>query len=140
MTRKRLMTGIALVGFVLALGSNAWAEHGRGGKDHRNDKGYHHTPKTPPGHHYGWDRGRGNPHSAGHPHRPGYRHRDRDHRRDHDGHRHHDRDCPIRKRVVEKHVYHHYRSEDGPNDDGFNVAVSVIDRVFSVAVAVSGRR
>jgi len=130
MTRKLLMIGIALVGFTLALGSNAWAEQGRGGKGHRNDKGYHYNAKTPPGHHYGWEKGRGNPHRDGYRHRPEYRHRDR----------HPHRDYHPRKRVVEKHVYHHYSSDDRYDDDRVNVAVSVIDQFFSVAVAVSGRR
>jgi hypothetical protein len=130
MTRKLLKTGIALVGIALALGSNAWAEQGRGGKDHRNDKGYHYNAKSPSGHHYGWEKGRGNPHRDDYRHRPEYRHRDR----------HPHRDYHPRKRVVEKHVYHHYSSDDRYDDDRVNVAVSVIDQFFSVAVAVSGTR
>ena len=142
MTRKLLMIGIALVGLTLALGSNAWAEHGRGGYDRRGDNGYHQNDRTPPGHHYGWEKGRGNPHRKGYPHRTEYRHRDQ--------YRHHP---PKRvekhiyhhsprydRRIVEKHVYHHYRGDDGCDRDRINVAVSVVDRFFGVAVAVSGRR
>lgn len=136
MTRKLLMMGIALVGFTLASGSNAWAEHGRGGKDHRNDKGYYHNAKTPPGHQYGWEKGRGNPH------RPEYRHRQRDYqprKRVVEKHVYHH---PPRhdRRIVEKHVYHHYRGDAGCDRDRFNVAVAVIDQFFGVAVAVSGTR
>jgi len=129
MTRKLLMIGIALVGLILALGSNAWAENGRGGKDRRNDKIYHQNDKTPPGNHYGWEKGKGNPHKDNYRYRQEYRPRDR-YQRDY----HHPRP------VVEKHVYHHYSSDERYDDDRFNVAVSVIDQVFSVAVAVSGSR
>ena len=135
MTRKLLMIGIALVGFTLALGSNAWAENGRGGKERRNDRVYQHNDKTPPGHHYGWEKGKGNPHRDNDRHRPQYRHQERYH---HYRNRQGD-DCQHRP-VVEKHVYHHYSSDERYDDDSFNVAVSVIDQVFSVAVAVSGSR
>jgi hypothetical protein len=137
MTRKLLMIGIALVGFTLAFGSNAWAENGRGGKDRKDGKAYHQTSKTPPGNHYGWEKGKGNPHQDSYQRRPEYRHRDRDDRWDRDRRR----DYDYKRPVVEKHVYHHYRSDERYDDDsGFNVAVSVIDQVFSVAVAVSGIR
>jgi len=129
MTRKLLITGITLIGFTLALGSNAWAEQGRKGKQHKNDKNYHQSYKTPPGHHYGWEKGKGNPHKDSNQRRPEYRHRDRYHR-----------DYHHKRPVVEKHVYHHYSSDESYDDDRFNVAVSVIDQVFSVAVAVSGSR
>ena len=141
MTRKLLMIGIALVGFTLAFGSNAWAENGRGGKDRRNDKVYHQNDKTPAGNHYGWQKGKGNPHKDSYQRRPEYRHRDRDHRWDRDHHRdRYRRDYHHQRPVVEKHVYHHYSSDESYDDDRFNVAVSVIDQVFSVAVAVSGTR
>lgn len=141
MTRKLLMIGITLIGLTMAFGSNAWAEHGRGGKDHRDGKVYHQTNKTPQGHHYGWEKGKGNPHRDGYQHRPAYRHRDRDHRweRKHDRDRYH-RDYHHQRPVVEKHVYHYYSSDERCDDDRFNVAVSVIDQVFSVVVAVSGAR
>jgi len=146
MLRKFMMIGIALIGFTLALGSNAWADRGRGDRGHRNDKGYHHNYKTPPGHHYGWQKGKGNPHRDRYQHRREYRHRDRDHRWDRDRYRgHHYRDRHYKgrhyhKRVVEKHVYHHYPKHRRHYDDRFNIAVSVIDDFFGVGVAVSGRR
>ena len=136
MTRKLLMIGITLVGLTLAFGSNAWAEHGRGGKDHKNGKVYQQTPKTPSGNHYGWEKGKGNPHKDSRQHRPEYRPRDRDHRWDRDRHQ----DYRHQKPVVEKHVYHHYSSDERNDDDSFRVAVSVIDQFLSVAVAVSGTR
>jgi len=139
MTRKLLMIGIALVGFTLALGSNAWAEHGRGGKDRRNDKTYHRNIKTAPGNHYGWEKGKGNPHKNVNRHRPAYRHRDHRWDRD-DRNRHRQRDLRPPRRVVEKHVYHHHSNDGRYDDSRFNVAVSVIDQVFSVAVAISGTR
>ena len=139
MTRKLIMIGIALVGIMLALGSNAWAENGRGDKNRRDGKTYHQTDKTPSGNHYGWEKGIGNPHRDNYQHRPEYR--PRDHRWERNRH---DRDCRRdyyhQKPVVEKHVYHHYGSDDRSDDNSFNVAVSVIDQVFSVAVAVSGTR
>ncbi len=129
MTRKRIFIGIVLVGFLLALGGNAWADHDRGKRGHRNDKGYHHKCKHPPGHHYGWQKGNGNPHRDRYQHRRGNRHRDKDHCWHRD--RHH------RKRVVEKHVYHHYPKRHRYDDDRFNFAVSVIDEFFGFAVTVS---
>ncbi len=152
MVRKLTMIGIALIGFTLAMGSNAWADRDRGDRGHRNDKGYHHNYKTPKGHHYGWDKGKGNPHRDRYEHRREYRHRDRydrwgrDHRWDRDRH-HRDRDRDHRykghhhrKRVVEKHVYHHAPKHRRHHDEHFNIAVSIIDQAFGVAVAVGGRR
>ena len=46
MTRKLILIGIVLVGFVLALGSNAWAGHGKIGKHHYYGKGYHQYHKA----------------------------------------------------------------------------------------------
>ena len=123
MTRKLLIIGVALIGFTLALGSNAWAEDGKRGKRHKNDRRYHQSYKTPPGHHYGWEKGKRNSHKSRYRHFPAYRLRD-----------------PHRRPVVEKHVYHHYRSpsEDLQNNSGLNVTFSVIDNVLSIAVAVNG--
>ena len=120
MTRKRLILGIAILGISLTFGGNAWAGQGQGGKRHKNDKTYHQSYKTPPGHHYGWEKGKKNPHSSRYRQPPAYRHRD-----------HH------RRPVVEKHVYHHYRSEGRQDDGRFNIAVSVIDNALGFAVAVS---
>jgi hypothetical protein len=120
MTRKRLIIGIALLGISLILGGNAWAGQDQGGKRHKNEKTYHQGYKTPPGHHYGWEKGKKNPHQSRYRPAPAYRHRD-----------HH------RRPVVEKHVHHHYRSEGRQDDNRFNIAVSVIDNVLGVAVAVS---
>ncbi|MGD9329953.1 MAG: hypothetical protein PVJ53_01505 [Desulfobacterales bacterium] len=120
MTRKIILTSIVWVGFVMAFGSNAWADHDRGKRGHRSDKGYHHKFKNPPGHHYGWQKGKGNPHRDRYQHRRVYRYRDGDgHYRNHQDRyykRHHNhkrvvekhvyRD-PKRHRHVEKHVYHH---------------------------------
>lgn len=133
MTRKLLMIGIALIGITLAFGSNAWAERGRGGKGgkgNRHDKAYHHNAKSPSGHHYGWEKGKGNPHRDRYQSRPDYRHRDRNYRNG----RH------PRKRVVEKHVYHHTRRPVRHHDARFNIAFSVIDNAFGAVVAVGGRR
>ena len=120
MTRKRLIIGIAMLGISLTLGGNAWAGQDQGDKRHKNEKGYHQRYKTPPGHHYGWEKGKKNPHQFRYRPAPAYRHRD-----------HH------RRPVVEKHVHHHYRSEGRQDDNRFNIAVSVIDNVLGVAVAVS---
>ncbi|MGD9251630.1 MAG: hypothetical protein PVG19_10425, partial [Desulfobacterales bacterium] len=84
MTRKLIMTSIVLVGFVLALGSNAWADRDRGKKGHRNGKDHHYKCKNPPGHHYGWHKGKWNPHRDRYQHRRAYHHRDRHHRWDRD--------------------------------------------------------
>ena len=137
MKRKLLMVGIALIGLTLSLGSNAWADdHGQGGKNRGDDKAYHRNDKTPPGNHYGWENGKGNPHKDRYDHRPDNLRRDRDDHRPAS----YRRDYHHRVPVVEKRVYHHYSSA-ARNDGGiFNVAVSVIDQVFSVAVAVSGPR
>jgi len=133
MTRKLLMVGIALVGLTLAFGSNSWAGQDKGGKQHKNDKAYHQSQKTPSGNHYGWEKGKGNPHRNSYQPRPEYR--DRDYRWDRDR-----RDYHHQRPVVEKHVYHHYSSDESYDGDSFNVAVSVIDQVLSVAVAVNGTR
>ena len=131
MKRKLLMIGIALIGFTLALGSNAWADgHGNGSKNRGNDKAYQQNYKTNPGNHNGWEKGKGNPHQNRCEQRREYRHQGQDHHRNNDH----------KRPVVEKHVYHHYSNDERYDDGNFNVAVSIIDQVFSVAVAVSGAR
>ena len=120
MTRKLLITGIALIGFTLALGNSAWAGQGKGGNRHQEDGQYHQTAKEPSGHHYGWEKGKKNPHKPRFRDYPVDRHRD-DHRRP----------------VIEKHVYHHYQGEASQDDGQFNVAVSLIENAISIAVAVS---
>jgi hypothetical protein len=131
MTRKLLIVGIALIGMTLALGSNAWAGPDRRGRDHKKDQTYHRQDKTPAGHHYGWAKGKGNRHRPAcrqpdrRPHRPVYRPHDPHHGRD--------------RKVVEKHVYHHYRTEER-HDDHIRIAVSVVDQFLGVAVAFSGTR
>jgi len=139
MKRKLLIIGIALIGMAIAFGSNAWAGQDRGGKQHKKDRNYHQSYKTPAGNHYGWDKGKGNPHNDIYQHRPEYRDRYRDDRWNRDRH-YRDRYRKYNHKVVEKHVYHHCSSDDRYDDDGFNVAVSVIDQFLSVAVAVSGTR
>ena len=131
MTRKLVMIGIALIGLTLAFGSNAWADgHGKGNKPRGNDKVYQQNCKTPPGNHNGWEKGKGNPHQNRYEQRQEYLHQEQDHHRNYDH----------KRPVVEKHVYHHYSSDERYDDGNFNVAVSIIDQVFSVAVAVSGAR
>ncbi len=108
MTRRLMMISIALIGFTLAFGSNAWADHDRGKRGHRSDKDYHYKYKSHPKHHYGWHKGKWDLKRDRYKHHRKYRHRDHDRRWDRDRHRyryykgrHH------HKRVVEKHVYHH---------------------------------
>ncbi len=145
MTRKLIFTGIALIGFTLALGSNAWADHDRGKRGHRGDHKYHHKYKDHPGHHYGWHKGKGNPHRYRYKHRGAYCHRDRDHDWYRDRHHrwqyHRDRTYKgrhHRERVVEKHVYHHHPKRHRYDDDRSSFAFMVIDQVLGVAVAVGG--
>lgn len=141
MVRKLMITVTALMGFTLAIGGNAWADRDRGDRGHRDDKVYHHNDKTPPGYHYGWDKGKGNPHRDRYEHRREYPHRDRDHRWGSEGDhrwnrdRHHrwDRDRHSRDR------YRDHRRHDR-HDGRFRLGVSVIDDLFGVAVAVSGSR
>jgi len=99
MVRRLLIIGISLVGFTMALGSNAWADRYSGDRGHRADKGYHHNYKTPKGHHYGWDKGKRNFHKDRYQHHREYRHRDRDQRWGRDRHR----DRHYRDR------YHHHK-------------------------------
>ena len=148
MTRKLIMTSTVLVGFVLALSSNAWADRGgRSKRNHDDGKKHHYCHKAHHGHHYGWHKGKGNPHRDRYQHRRGHRHWDRDHRWDRDRHRdkhyrnhHRDRYYKGRdqhKRVVEKHVYHHYPKRHR-HDDRSSITFTVIDQILGVAVAVSG--
>lgn len=132
MVRKLTIIGISLIGFALTMGSNAWADRDRGDRGHRNGKGYHQSQKIPPGHHYGWDKGKGNPHRDRYEHRREYRHEDRYDRRDRD-HRW-DRD----RRDDRRDRHDRYRNHDR-HDSRFRLGVSVIDDLFGVAVAVSGR-
>ena len=120
MTRKLLIIGIVWGGLVMAAGSSAWAGQGRDNQRHRDQKSCHQTVKTPLGQHRGWEKGRYNPHPSTCNNDRRYRHTD-----------YH------RRAVVEKHV-HHYHVDRGYRDDNhFSLAVSVIDQVIGVAVAVS---
>lgn len=121
MTRKLILVSIVLVGFVLALGSNAWAGHGRHGKQHLYGKGYHQCQKSHHGQHYGWAKGKRHHNKRCYGRHRAYRHRD-----------HH------RPVVVEKHVYHNYQSEEPVEEnDGIKFAFSVADEVFGITVEVS---
>jgi hypothetical protein len=124
MKRKLIIAGIVLVGFLLALGSNSWAGEGR--DDHRRGgESYHQRGwKTPPGNHYGWEKGRGNPHKHVHRHQPPCHHR------------YHNR----RPVVIEKHVYHHYKGRDRYSDGSYNIAASLLNQAFEISVAMSGVR
>lgn len=124
MKRKLIITGIALVGFVLVLVSTSWAGQGRPGHRHWDGGKYHSGCQNPPGNHYGWERGRGNPHQ------PAWRH----HSAWHHQHRH---QRPV---VVEKHVYHHhhYPKKERRADGYYNIAASLVDQAFGFSVAVSG--
>ena len=102
------MASIVLVGFLPALGRNAWADRGGHDKHHHYGNGYHHRAHH--GHHHGWAK------LKRHHHRHGYRHRD-------------DR----RPVVIEKHVYHEYQAEEA----GFKFAFSVTDENSGVSVEVS---
>ncbi len=144
MARRLVIIGIALIGFTLTFGSKVWADHDRGTRWHRSDGDCHHKYKSPSGHHYGWQKGRKYLRWDRHNHRRAYRHRDRDHSwyrdRHHRWHRYRDRYYKghhHRKRVVEKHVYHHY-PKSYRKDDRSSIAFMVIDQVLGVAVAVGG--
>ena len=146
MTRKRILIDIVLVGFLLALGSNAWADRGRHGQRHHyNGENHRDCYKAHHGHYYGWYKGKKHLHRDRYQHRKGYRHRDRDRHwsRDRRHRWHHYRDRYYkgrhhRKRVVEKHVYHHYPQRHRYDDDRSRIAFVVIDQVLGVAVAVGG--
>ena len=122
MLRKLLILGSALVGFTLAVGSYAWADHGRYGKRHYHGKSYNHCHRDRPVHHHGWDRN--------------WRHHH------HHGYRHH-RACRYRDRfrrpaVVEKHVYHHYPRREPVEENRFKFAISVVDEILGYSFEVSG--
>ncbi len=122
MTRKLIRTGIVMVGFALALGSNAWAGHGRHAKRYHYDKGYHHGHKPHHGHPYGWTKGKRHYHKRCYRHHRAYRHRGY-HRR---------------PTVIEKHVYHHYAGEDSVEEnESFKFAFSLADEVFGIFVEIS---
>ena len=121
MTRKLILAGIVLIGFTLALGSNAWADRGRYCKGHKYAKYHHHCHKAHHGHHYGWDKGRKH-----HPRRCYRHHRARRHR-----------DHVVRRKVVEKHVYHHYPRETAVAEDGVKFVFSVADALLGVSVEVN---
>ncbi len=124
MKRKLIIVGVVLVGFALALGSRSWAGEGR--DDHRRGGERYHQRgwKAPHENHYGWEKGRGNPHKCVHRHQPACRHRC-----------HHQR--PV---VVERHVYHHYEGRDRDAHGSYNIAASLLNQAFEISVAVKGIR
>ncbi|MFZ7127159.1 MAG: hypothetical protein ACOWWM_13480 [Desulfobacterales bacterium] len=122
MTRKLIIIGVALVGFVLGMGSNSWADRGR--DEHRkNDRNHHQVSKAPSGQHYGWEKGKGNPH------RPDYRHRSATYHRDQNHHR----------PVIVKKPARHYQGRDRHDNGRYSVAAAIMDHAFAISIAVSGR-
>ena len=127
MLRKRVVIGIALIGFTLSMASNAWGDRDRGDRGHRRDKGYHHSYKTPQGHHYGWVKGKGNPHRDRYDHRGEYRYRDRDHRWNRDRNHRWDRDRQRHRHYRDRDHYRrdrHYRSH-ARHDSRFRLGISI---------------
>jgi hypothetical protein len=118
MTRKLILISVVLVGFVLAQGSNAWADCSGHGKHQYYGKGYHHYHKAQLGHHHDWAKGKGH-------HKHFYRH--------HRACSHRDYRRPL---VVEKHVYHYYQAEELIEDEGFKFGFSVANDEGGVSVEV----
>jgi hypothetical protein len=143
MVRKITVIGIALIGITLATGGNAWAERNRGDKGQRNDKVYHNKAKTPPGHHYGWEKGTGNPHRDRH--YKGRQQRKRSVKKvvsrpvpkyHHRVVKHVYRPVPKHHRRVVKQV-HHYVPERRPSLDDFNLARALFDPIYGTRVLLN---
>lgn len=137
MVRKITVIGIALIGISLASGGNAWAERNKGDRGQRNDKVYHHKDKNPPGHHYGWEKGKGNPHRNRH-----YRDHQRKrhykvrHQRKYVVKKHVKRRSPEHHRRVVKQVHHHV-PERRPSLDDFNLARALFDPIYGTRVLLN---
>ena len=156
MKKKIILISVVLIGFVLTVTTNSWAQRERGGNRHR-DRGGHFQEWDKPAHHK-FDRGHGrghypkrhphhyrpphrfNPkfkrgHHFGGPHRNLHRYRHWRHRPHHrHGHprwhrwRHH------RRPVI--HNYYGGAERYGPEDE-FHASASVSESGFSVSVGVS---
>jgi len=120
MKRKTALISLVFIGFVFLFSGNAWA-----GRDYRHGP---HFEKRP--HHgyyakkrHGWHHYRG--------------HHDK---RFHHGPRHRGWRRPPVHRTVEKHVYHHYGSDDRYYDDQYHAAGSLSDPGFSFSFGISGTR
>jgi hypothetical protein len=122
MKQKIALISLALIGFVFVFSGNAWAN-----RDHR---GGHYVANPHPhigqyhqnGH--GWYHGRGF-----HPNRF------------HRGPQHRGWSYRPARRTVEKHVYHHYNSDDRYTDgDQYQAAGTLSDPGFSFSFGISGTR
>ena len=157
MKKKIILISVLLIGFVLAVTANSWAQRERVGERHR-DRGGHYQKWDKPAHHK-FDRG----HSRGHHpkrhrdhYRPVHRFKPKFHRQHHFGgphrkwhrnrhwrHRPHHRHGHPRWRHWRHHrrpVIHNYYSNaesySGPEDE-FQASATVSDSGFSVSVGVS---
>ena len=117
MKKKITLISLVLIGFVFVFSGSAWA-----GRDHR--RGHHYQKWHNNGGHYykkhhGWRHGRGRHFSPRHRDRRPYHYR----------------------RTIEKHVYHHTRSDDSyTSDDQYQVAGTVGDPGFFFSFGISGSR
>ena len=157
MKKKIILISVVLIGFVLAVSANSWAQRERVGERHR-DRGGQFEKWDKPGHHK-FDRGHGRGHYRkrhNHHYRPAHRFKPKFHRRHHYGgpHPKWHRNRHWRHRPYHRHghprwhrwrhhrrpVIHNYYSStesySGPEDE-FHASATVSDDGFSVSVGVS---
>lgn len=157
MKRKLIIIGIVLIGFVLVLSSNSWAQRERSGKRHRDHGDHFQKWDKPVYHKFNRDRSRTYRHNRyHHNYRPAYRFKPKFHKRHHyrgpyrNLHRYrHWRHRPgYRHLKFKRHYWRHHRrpvinnyysSAEGyaEPEEEFHASASVSDRGFSVSVGVN---
>ena len=155
MKKKIIIISVVLIGFILALTANSWAQRERVGERHRDRGGQFEKWDKPAVHKFQRDRGRAY-HPKRHNYRPVHRFKPKFHRRHHNGGPHqkwhrnrHWRHRPIyRHGQPRRHYWQHHRrpvihnyyssaeSYTAPEDE-FHASATVSDSGFSVSVGVS---
>ena len=141
MKKKSILISVVLIGFVLAVTTNSWAQRERGGGHHR-DRGGHFQKWDKPDHHK-FDRGHGRGYNIRRyhtPHRPVHRFKPKFHQRHHRPfYRHWQPRRHYWRHHLRPFIHNYYSSADryiGPEDE-FHASASVSDSGFSVSVGVS---
>jgi hypothetical protein len=138
MKKKIMIISVALIGFVLAVTSNSWAQRERVGKHQRDRGGHFQKWDNPALHKFDRTRGRGDQPQRQH-YRPVHHFKPKFHRRHRPYYRHGHHRRPYWRHHRRAVINNHYSSAEGyaAPEEEFHGSASVSDSGFSVSVAVS---
>jgi hypothetical protein len=153
MKTKITIISVVLIGFILAVSGNSWAQRERGGGGHRDRGGHFKKWDKPPVHKFDRGNGRGYHNKRYHQnHRPVHRFKPKFHKRHHYRAPHRNRHWrhrpSYRHRQFKRHYWRHHRRPVINNyyssaenyaepEEAFQASASVSESGFSVSAGVS---